>query len=83
MVERAKRFLFKKGKSKIGTLMFEGKRKAAVAQDRSLAEDPSKKSRLDESIHIVNLQRDSTSQLLPIGESKTPNATRIKMIKLN
>jgi hypothetical protein len=82
MVERAKRFLFKKGKSKIN-MMFEGKRKAAVAQDRSLAEDPSKKSRLDESIHIVNLQRDSTSQLLPIGESKTPNATRIKMIKLN
>jgi len=34
MVERAKRFLFKKGKSKIGTMMFEGKRKAAVAQDR-------------------------------------------------
>jgi hypothetical protein len=57
MADRARRFLFKKGKSKIGTMVINEKRKASAKQ----LEDQSKHSRGDESIQIVNLQRDSTS----------------------
>lgn len=53
--ERAKRFLFKRGKAKFGTMVLNEKRRA---QER--ASDNISKQSKDESVQIVNLQRDQS-----------------------